>query len=632
MKDNLKGKKLLVIVESPTKATKIQKYLKEAGYNAKVYASKGHIMKLADGGDYYNSGISPDKNFELNLKIDDEHTKIVSTLKQEVKNADLVVLMTDADREGYVISWSLMKFLKIPKSKAIRAVTHEITPKAVVYAIENPIQLNENLVSAGLARLTIDKMIGYRLSPIAKTYVGAKSVGRCQSVGLKLVADREKEIQNFVPETYYNLFLNFSKNKTNFKAKYFGYKDKQVKRIENLDQLKDIQTHCTKDYTIESITNKIREESPKPPFETLTFQQEAANRLNLKVKDIMNIAQSLFEGGFISYHRTASSDMAPEFIDILKPYIEKTFGKTKWNKPKEAKKATIDDENSGHECLRITDPALTPEEFAKKDANILHGKVYKLIWQRTIASTLPNAKFSETVYKIDNNGEKFILNSKELIDPGYKQVYSADTDEKEEIVKETFSKGEKLNIIETKNTKEVKLSNGLSYEKRETLPPPRFTESSLVKKLSDIHVGRPATTSTIIETVLSQSRGYATLENKYIVPTERGMQLAAFLDRNFNNIIKTTYTAELEEDLDKIANGKENNLDFLNRFYKTLEDTIKNSSEIKNSFAGKEAGKTCPLCGAPMVIRRSRFGKLFYGCSKFPNCHGIINIDQKDSL
>ena len=632
MKEELKNKRLLVIVESPHKAKVIGGILKKAGYNATVIASVGHIMKLADGGDYYNSGISPDKNFELNLKVDDDHAKVVSNLKAEAKKADIIYLFSDPDRECNVIAWSLIKFLNLPKTKIRRAVTHEITPKAIVNAIDNPIQLDENIVAAGLARMTIDKIIGYRLSPIAKTYVGAKSVGRCQSVGLKLVVDREKEIQNFVPETYYNLFLNFDKNKTTFKAKYFGYKDKQVKRIENLEQIKEIQSHCTKDFVIEDIINKIKEESPKPPFETLTFQQEAASRLNLKVKDVMNIAQSLFEGGFISYHRTTSSDMAPEFIDILKLYVEKTFGKDKWNKPREAKKAVADDENSGHECLRVTDPALAPEEFSKRDANILHGKVYKLIWQRTIASTLPNAKFSETVYKIDNNGEKFVLNSKELIDPGYRQIYSVDTDEKEEIVKETFSKGEKLNIIETKNTKEAKLSNGLSYEKRETTPPARFTESSLVKKMSDIKVGRPSTTSTIIETVLSQSRGYATLENKYIVPTERGMQLAAFLDRNFNNIIKTDYTAELEKDLDKIANGKENNLDFLNRFYNTLENTIKNSSEIKNSFAGKKTDKICPLCGAPMVIRRSRFGKLFYGCSKFPKCHGIVNIDQKDSL
>lgn len=449
MKINLKDKKLLVIVESPTKATKIQKFLKEAGYNAKVYASKGHIMKLADGGDYYNSGISPDKNFELNLKIDDEHAKIVSTLKQEVKNADVTVLMSDGDREGYVISWSLMKFLKIPKSKAIRAVAHEITPDAVIHAIENPTDFGDNLVAAGLARTTIDKMIGYRLSPIAKTYIGAKSVGRCQSVGLKLVVDREKEIQNFVPETYYTLEVRFKKGNSEFSAKYVGTKDKKIDKLDSLEQIKQIKAKCTKDYIIEDIQQKIKEESPKSAFDTPTFQQEAANKLGLKVKDAMNIAQSLFENGYITYHRTASTELSDEFIKVAKVYIENNYSKDSYNGPRKIKskqKEALD----GHEALRITDISLTPDKFSEKDANILHGKVYKLIWQRTVASLFKNAKISETTYTIDNRGQKFTLVSREIIDPGYRTVYAFADKEDTSTTKETFTKGEKLQVVEPK--------------------------------------------------------------------------------------------------------------------------------------------------------------------------------------
>ena len=448
MKINLKDKKLLVIVESPTKATKIQKFLKEAGYNAKVYASKGHIMKLADGGDYYNSGISPDKNFELNLKIDDEHAKIVSTLKQEVKNADVTVLMSDGDREGYVISWSLMKFLKIPKSKAIRAVAHEITPDAVIHAIEHPTDFGDNLVAAGLARTTIDKMIGYRLSPIAKTYIGAKSVGRCQSVGLKLVVDREKEIQNFVPETYYTLEVRFKKGNSEFSAKYIGTKDNKIDKLDSLEQIKQIKAKCTKDYIIEDIQQKIKEEPPKPAFDTPTFQQEAANKLGLKVKDAMSIAQSEFENGYITYHRTDDTSLGQEFLNILKPYIENTYGKNMYNGPRAKKKTNT--EQDAHEALRVTDPTLTPENFSKLDPNILHGKVYKLIWQRTIASVLPNAKISETTYTIDNNGQKFVMVSREIVDLGYRKIYSFSDKEDTSIVKETFSKGEKLQVIKPK--------------------------------------------------------------------------------------------------------------------------------------------------------------------------------------
>ena len=448
MSVDLKNKKLLVIVESPTKSHHIQKYLKDAGYNAKVYASKGHIMKLADGGDYYNSGVSPDKNFELNLKVDDDHAKIVSTLKQEVKDADIVYLMSDGDREGEVIAWSLVKFLKIPQKKIRRAATHEITPSAVIHAIENPIELNENLVAAGLARMTLDKMMGWRLSPISKTYIGAKSVGRCQSVGLKLVVDREKEIQNFVPETYYTLEVRFKKGNSEFSAKYIGTKDKKIDKLASLEQIKQIKAKCAKDYVIEDIQQKIKEDLPKPAFDTPTFQQEAANKLGLKVKDAMSIAQSEFENGYITYHRTDDTSLGQEFLNILKPYIENIYGKNMYNGPRAKKKNNT--EQDAHEALRVTDPTLTPENFSKLDPNILHGKVYKLIWQRTIASVLPNAKISETTYTIDNNGQKFTMVSREIINPGYRTVYAFADKEDTSTTKETFTKGEKLQVVEPK--------------------------------------------------------------------------------------------------------------------------------------------------------------------------------------
>lgn len=446
MKKELENKNLLIIVESPTKTKKVGEYLTKAGYKVNVMASIGHIMKLADGGDYYNSGISPEKNFELNLKIDDDHAKQVSALKEASKKADLVYLMSDPDREGEVIAWSLIKFLKLPLSKVRRSITHEITPKAVVHAIENPIQLNENLVSAGLARLTIDKMIGYRLSPIAKTYVGAKSVGRCQSVGLKLVADREKEIQNFVPETYYTLEVRFKKGNSEFSAKYIGTKDKKIDKLDSLEQVKQIKAKCTKEYIIEDIQQKIREESPKPAFDTPTFQQEAANKLGLKVKDTMSIAQTLYENGFITYMRTSSCELSKEFITKAEQYIKNIYSDKYFFGPRKIKNKQKD-ALDGHEALRITDISLTPDKFSEKDANILHGKVYKLIWQRTVASLFKNAKISETTYTIDNNDQKFVMISREIIDPGYRSIYVFADKEDTSTAKETFTKGEKLQVI-----------------------------------------------------------------------------------------------------------------------------------------------------------------------------------------
>jgi len=611
---DLKSLKLLVIVESPNKCAHIKEYLKKAGYNATVMASVGHIMHLANGGTYCNSGISPDKDFEMNLQVSEDKYQVVQKLKEAVKNADLVYLMTDPDREGEVISWSLIKFLKLPKTKIRRSVTHEITPKAVVNAIENPIGLNENLVESGLARLAGDKIIGFRLSPISKTYIGAKSVGRVQSVGLKLVVDREKEIQAFIPETYFDLYLNFEKNKTKFKAKYVGNDNGAVDRLTSQKQVDDIKKRCKGKYIIEAIQQKEREESPKPPFSTATFQQEAASKLNLKVKDAMAIAQKLFEAGFITYMRTDDTNFAPEFIPTLQSYIESTFGKKAWTKPRVGKKQ--ENAQEGHECLRVTDPSLSPDKYSTVDANLLNGKVYRLIWQRTIAAALPNAKISETGYLIDNSGEKFLLVSNEVTSQGYREVYSYKDDDADEegLVKETFKKGEEL-----KNCK-------LDDIKKETKPKPRYTEATLIKELQKRGLGRPSTYATIVETVLSETRGYAELQDKAIVPTERGIQLVNFLDRAFNNVINLNYTSEMEKDLDLIASGKKEKLDFLQDLYKTLEDTIKNNKEIQADPAQADA-KVCPKCGATMVIRRSRFGKLFYGCSNYPKCNGIININ-----
>ena len=612
--EDLKSKKLLVIVESPNKVAHIREYLRKAGYQVNVMASVGHIMQLGNGGPYANSGVDPSKDFELNLQVSEDKYKVVQDLKAAVKTADLVYLMSDPDREGEVIAWSLNKFLNIPKTKLRRAVTHEITPKAVVKAIENPIKLNEDLVDAGLARMTLDKMIGFRLSPIAKTYVGAKSVGRVQSVGLKLVVDREKEIQAFVPETYFDLYLNFIKNKTKFKAKFAG--NNEIGNIDHLKTQKEVdkvKSHCIKDYVIEAVKQKEKEESPKPPFCTATFQQEAASKLNLKVKDAMAVAQKLFESGNITYMRTDDTEFAAEFIPVLQSFIEDTYGKKAWTKPRVGKKQ--DNAQEGHECLRVTDPSLTPDKYNKIDVNALNQKVYKLIWQRTIAAALPNTKISETQYLIDNNGEKFILVSNEITQMGYREVYSYKDDDQEEDgpVKETFKVGEKL--------KDCKLED----VKKETKPKPRFTEATLIKELQKRGLGRPSTYATIVETVLSQTRGYAELQDKAIVPTDRGMQLAAFLDRAFDNVINLDYTSNMEKDLDKISEGKATKLSFLNNFYNNLENTIKTNKEIAPSQ--QQITQVCPECGAPMVVRRSRFGKLFAGCTNYPKCHGIINLD-----
>ena len=482
--------------------------------------------------------------------------------------------------------------------------THEITPKAVLYALEHPTAFEETLVYAEKARQCTDKLLGYAASPQARKHIGAKSVGRCQSVGLMLVADRENEILDFIPEKYFNLYLTFIKNNTEFKAKYAGYKNEKYDKIKDASEIKTIKYNCQHgDYIIEDVSQVKRNESPKPPFCTATFQQEASTRLGLKVKDAMNIAQKLYEAGKISYMRTDDTDMSPEFLAELKTYIETTYGKTSYKGPR-AKKATGALTQNGHECLRITDPTLTPEKFAQKETNNLAVKVYTLIWQRTIASVMPNAVYSETTNTINNSDHKFVLAEKVLLEPGFRTIYSY-RDDADELVKETFKVGEVL-----ENTK-------LEEEEKLTQPKSRYTEASLVKELQAKNIGRPSTYATIVETILSPTRRYASLEDKHIVPTSRGLQLAAYCKRAFPKLINLNYTKSMEEQLDKIASGKLNWIDYMNSFYKDLTETIEANQEI--GLAEDVEEKLCPECGKKLITRRSRFGKLFRGCD-YPRC------------
>ena len=605
---NLKNSNILVIVESPNKVSSVTKYLKAAGYEKVIVsASVGHISSLKDNRtSYKNTGIFPEEDFRMNIAVSEDKKEIVKKLSDLVKAVDYVFVMTDPDREGEAIAWSLIKFLALKPGKYFRAITHEITPKAIVKAIENPISLNEYLVDAAHARMALDKLVGYSISPVARTYIGAKSVGRCQSAALKLIVDREREILEFIPEIYYDLYLDFTKNGNDFRAKYVGTDEIPTQHLNSSAEVKLVKHKCNSDFIIKTIDNKEKQESPKPPFTTVTYQQEIANTLGLKVKDAMSIAQKLFEAGRITYMRTDSTDMSKDFLEDLKSYININYGNI-FTAPRKGKKSGT--EQDGHECLRVTDIALTPEEYNKKDKNNLNQKVYKIIWQRTIAACLPNARISETNYNIYNNDQKFVFTSNELIYDGYKKIYKNEEQE-EKLVKETFEVDEVLQNCE------------LDDVKKQTTPPARFTEASLVAKLKDTGIGRPSTYAGIIDTVLSPTRGYAEIVDKKIVPTLRGTQLSEFLDRSFSNIINLSYTKTMEEQLDLIAENKLNKTNFLNTFYKELVKTIEeNTEEVE------QEEKICPICGASMQIRRSRFGKLFYGCTQYPNCRGIIGIN-----
>lgn len=607
-----RGKKILILVESPHKAKVISKIVKDAGFlHTRVQASVGHIVSLKDGNrKAFNSGIYPDDSFRMNLQVAEDKTKLVEEIKTNVKWADIVVIMSDPDREGNVIGDSLIKFAKIPKSKCQRSVVHEITPRAVLHALDNPVPLDESVVEAGYTRMCVDKFIGYALSPLGKKFVGARSIGRCQSVGLMLVSDRENEILKFVPETYYQLVLNFSKEGQDFKAKHYKHKTENIDRFSNMHELDTIMYDCAKSpFIIEDKIVKARQESPKPPFCTATFQQEAANKLGLKVKDAMSCVQRLYEAGLCTYIRTDDTAMSPDFIDELKAYVIDNYGVTSYVGPRTSKKS--DSTQAGHECLRCCDVTMTPEKAAQKISNDLQRKVYNLIWYRTVACCLPNAVFADTKYNIKNGDHYFTFTQSELKEPGYKRVYGKIENQNAHAVTCSFDKLETL-----QNTT-------LTPQCKQTTPPARFTEATLVKTLQELEIGRPSTFASIVETVLSPARGYAIIENKEIVPTERGMLLADFCKRSFSDLININYTRQLEQSLDKIASGELSRLDYLTAFYSDLTKAI-----AANQFdvADEHPKKICPECGKEMVVRRSRFGRLFYGCSQFPACRGVVNM------
>ena len=599
-----KNKKLLVLVESPNKTNKIKKILNDLGYNdITVMATKGHTTNIADNkNSYKNTGIHPENNFKADYTIMQDKKDTVQAIKNQAKVADIVLIASDPDREGENLGYHIKELIGVKEDSYYRITFQSITKEAISSALKNPCKMNKNLVAAAEARQILDKLLGYALSPVVRNYLGCKSVGRAQSVGLKLVADRENEIKNFVPETYYDLYLSFTKNSTAFKAKYIGTETKKIDHLKSKDDIKVIKAQCDADYKISEIVRKTKLENPKPPFCTSSIQQECATTFGLKVKDTMSICQKLFEQGLITYHRSDSTEFSAEFLDILKQYINSNYNNS-YTQPPIGKKTGLEQE--GHECIRCTDLNLTPDIAETTLKNNYQAKVYKLIWQRTVAAALPPAKIAETNYVIKNNQHKFLLQSNELIDKGYRIVYASQATEADnKLLSETFVENEVLEQCK------------LEAETKQTQQPSRYTEASLVKALETRGVGRPSTFATIVDTVTSEIRGYAKIENKKIVPTEKGMILAAYVDRNFSDLINLNYTKEMEDKLDQIAAGKLSKLSFLQSFYDVLEETIKNNKET----GVQVEQRICPNCGSTLVLKRSKFGTLFYACPGYPTC------------
>ena len=599
--------KKLVIVESPSKSKTIEKYL---GNDYKVVSSLGHIRDLTTSGKF-GLGVDVDNNFKPEYKIIKGKSKLVNTLKKDIKDSDYVYLATDPDREGEAISWHLYDTLKLCDNNYERIVFNEITEDVILNSFKHARKIDMDLVRSQETRRILDRIIGFRLSKLMQSKTGGKSAGRVQSVALKLIVDREREIMAFNPEKYYEIEAIFD----NFDAKLDSYKDNKVE-IKSEEEAKDILNKLSNKFIIDKIDKQKKNKKAKYPFITSTLQQDASTKLGFTSKKTMSIAQKLYEGitlkdetvGLITYMRTDSVRLSDEFVKSAYAYISSNYGENYLGYVKKAK--SMDNVQDAHEAIRPTSVNRTPESvknYLTKD----EYKLYEMIYYRTLASLMKDAMVEATSVSLNNNNYIFKTTGQVLIFDGYLKVYAnyEDVNDKE------------LPNLDNLLHKEI-LSNEINYSEHTTKPPSRYTESKLIKEMENLGIGRPSTYAKIIETL--NERDYVKVEDKKFVPTEVAMETTDKLQEFFKDIINVDYTKEMEDDLDKIADGKLDNIKLLDRFYHEFEPKVEDAFKEMKKTEPEETGEKCPNCGSNLVIKRSKYGK-FVACSNYPECKYIKN-------
>ena len=597
--------KNIIIVESPAKCKTISKYL---GGDYTVVSSKGHIRDLATSGKY-GLGIDIENDFKPNYEIIKGKKKDVKYLKDLIEKADHIYLATDPDREGETISWHLYDELKVPDEKYDRIVFNEITKDVVLKALKNPRRIDMNLVHSGEARRFLDRIIGFRLSKVMQSKTAGKSAGRVQSVALKLIVDREREILAFIPKEYWTIEADFK----DFKANLETYKEKVIE-IPNEKEADKILDSLTNTFTIKKVEEKEKKRSAKEVFKTSTLQQACSNKLGFAASKTMKIAQKLYEGielddgfhGLITYMRTDSVRLSDEFTSASFAYINSKFGKDYVGYVKKGKKT--ENVQDAHEGIRPTNINYEPDKIKKYLAPDEY-KLYRIIYYRALASLMADAKFNSTTVLLDNNDYGFKATGSVLTFDGYLKVYG-DYEDQEDTILPDF-KNYKAGII---------LSDTITKTQHFTKPPARFTESSLIKELESLGIGRPSTYATIISTI--KDRGYVTLEDKKFVPTEVGFETTDKLQEFFSSIVNVKYTANMEKDLDEIAEGNEDYKKMLKDFYDNFAPLVDNAFKNMEKKKPEETGEKCPECGSPLVIRKGKYGQ-FTACSNYPTCKYI---------
>ncbi len=610
--------KNLVIVESPSKSKTIEKYL---GEGFEVVSSKGHIRDLSTRGKD-GLGVDFEDDFKATYKISKDKKDVVKELKAKVKKSDHVYLATDPDREGEAISWHLADELGLDIDLDNRVIFNEITKDAVVEAFQHPRKIDMKMVKSQETRRILDRIIGFKLSKLLQSKIKSKSAGRVQSVALKLIVDREAEIDAFIPEEYWSIVANFENEGNIIETTAERFKDKKLVMSNEAEAMK-VMDALTGPFNIKKLEKRQRKKDAKLPFITSTLQQEASTRLSLGAKRTMSLAQKLYEGinlgdeteGLITYMRTDSTRLSNTFVEEAQDYIESEFGKEYLGKYRQGKKT--ENTQDAHEAIRPTDINRTPDSV-KKYLKPDEYKLYRFIYYRALASLMAPAHFDAVSVVFTQNDYDFNGSGQILTFDGYLKVYE-------------YEKTSDKIIGELDETKSYPAKD-ITPNQHFTQPPSRFTEARLIKELEENGIGRPSTYSSILETIVY--RAYSTFapqsetsRTKYFKPTEQGILTTKALNENFDEIINVHYTAEMEAELDAIAEGEEDNVAAIQRFIDKFYPLLDKANESMEKIPDELVGEKCPECGHDLVYRNGRFGR-FIACSNFPECRYLRPLEE----
>ena len=598
----------LVIVESPSKAKTIKKYL---GRDYEVIASQGHIVDLPAN----KLAVDVDNDFKPEYKTMPDKAKLIKDIKEQAKDKEIIYLATDPDREGEAIAWHLKNLLKIKDNNKCRIEFNEITKNAVKKAVESPRVVNQSLVDAQQARRILDRIVGYKLSPLLwKKVKKGTSAGRVQSVALKIIIDKEREIQAFVPEDYFVMYAKLAKGTDVVTAKFYGDKNGKIELKDEKTVNSIIKKIDNKTYEVTDVKKSERRKNPPAPFTTSSLQQEASRKLGFGVKKTMMVAQRLYEHGFITYMRTDSTRLSEDAKNMAKKYITNTFGKN-YYLDREFKAS--DTAQDAHEAIR---PTHLDEEVELSGDDL---KLYTLILNRFLASQMSVAVYDTTRIKVEVEDYVFYINGSTIKFDGFMKLYIEGKDEKRKRKDaEDDEEDAEENVLPDINVGDILKQKELKADKKTTEPPARYTEASLVKAMEENGVGRPSTYAPTISTI--EDRLYIEKEGKYLVPTDLGMVVNKLLEENFKDIVDVKFTADMEHKLDEVAENKIDYVQMLKDFYGPF---ITNLNEVQDKIEKvkvpeQESDVVCEKCGRTMVIKHGKYGK-FLACPGFPECSNI---------